>query len=150
MSEPDSTITPYEVFGGHEFFTSLVSAFYRRVAVDDILRPMYPEGELEAAEWRLRAFLEQYWGGPGTYSEERGHPRLRMRHAGFRIDTAARDRWVQLMSDALDEQDLDAESRKVLWQYLMGAALSLQNVPDDDVGIAPANDSTNLLNDGNR
>lgn len=132
MSDTDPTVTPYELFGGHEFFTSLVAAFYRRVATDDILRPMYPGEDLAGAEWRLRAFLEQYWGGPGTYSEERGHPRLRMRHAGFAIDTAARNRWVQLMADALEEQNLPPESKKVLWQYLVSAAISLQNVPDEN------------------
>jgi hemoglobin len=132
VSNEDTTVTPYELFGGQEFFTNLVAAFYRRVAIDDILRPMYPGDDLEGAEWRLRAFLEQYWGGPGTYSEERGHPRLRMRHAGFAIDTAARNRWVQLMAEALEEQNLAPEPKKILWQYLVSAAISMQNVPDED------------------
>ena len=85
------------MFGGQDFFTRLVAAFYSRVANDDVLRPMYPPGSLDAAEWRLRSFLEQYWGGPTDYSDQRGHPRLRMRHAGFSIDSTARDRWLTHM-----------------------------------------------------
>ena len=83
--------TFYDEIGGEAFFTELVSGFYARVATDPILRPMYPESDMKGAAWRLQKFLEQYWGGPSTYSEERGHPRLRMRHVGFHIDTAARD-----------------------------------------------------------
>lgn len=122
--------TPYERFGGADFFTSLIAAFYRRVANDPILRPMYPS-DLTGAEWRLRAFLEQYWGGPTTYSDERGHPRLRMRHAGFHIDTKARDRWLQLMGQAVAEQNMEPAAEQVLWQYLTSAALAMQNVPDE-------------------
>ena len=98
--------TSYETFGGRDFFTRLVAAFYSRVANDDVLRPMYPPGSLDAAQWRLRSFLEQYWGGPTDYSDERGHPRLRMRHAAFSIDSTARDRWLTHMRAAVDEQDL--------------------------------------------
>lgn len=125
MSDP----TPYEIFGGTDFFTRLIGSFYAKVATDPILRPMYPE-DLDAAEWRLRAFLEQYWGGPTTYSDERGHPRLRMRHAGFAIDTAARTRWVELMSQAVAEQQMPPEHERVLWQYLSSAAIAMQNIPD--------------------
>jgi len=82
MSEP----TPYERFGGAPFFEALVHDFYQYVAVDPVLRPMYPEADLGPAERRFTMFLEQYWGGPGTYSEERGHPRLRMRHHPYTID----------------------------------------------------------------
>lgn len=130
MSENPS-IAPYEEFGGSAFFDSLIDAFYARVAEDDILRPMYPPGSLDGAKWRLRAFLEQYWGGPTDYSDQRGHPRLRMRHAGFTIDSRARDRWLTHMRAALDEQQLPPEQEHVLWQYLQGAAFAMQNVPDE-------------------
>ncbi len=123
--------TPYEVFGGHDFFTSLVGAFYSRVTNDDVLRPMYPPGSLEGAQWRLQAFLEQYWGGPTEYSDQRGHPRLRMRHAAFHIDARARDRWLTHMRAAVDEQGLPPEQEAVLWQYLQGAAFGLQNVVEE-------------------
>jgi len=127
----DPQTTPYAEFGGSEFFNSLIEAFYSRVADDDILRPMYPPDSLEGAKWRLRAFLEQYWGGPSDYSDQRGHPRLRMRHAGFTIDSRARDRWLTHMRAALDEQQLPPEREHVLWHYLQGAAFAMQNVPDE-------------------
>lgn len=87
----------YETVGGHETFTALVREFYARVSEDNLLRPMYPEKDLAPAERRLRLFLEQYWGGPRTYLEERGHPRLRLRHAPFAVTPQARDRWLTLM-----------------------------------------------------
>ncbi len=120
----------YERLGGAPFFTALVGGFYERVATDDILRPLYPEEDLEPAERRLRMFLEQYWGGPKTYSEERGHPRLRMRHAPFHIDLAARDRWLELMGASLAECDdeLAPEDRDELWRYLVSAADAMVNV----------------------
>ena len=130
-SSPTGEPTPYESFGGHDFFASLVANFYARVADDDVLRPMYPPGPLDAAQWRLRAFLEQYWGGPTDYSDQRGHPRLRMRHVGFHIDARARDRWLTHMRAALDEQGLPPEQDAVLWHYLQGAAFGLQNVPEE-------------------
>src|SRR6185503_12766888 len=97
-----------QVYGiiGEAGFTRLVAAFYRRVATDDILRPMYPEHDLVGAELRLRDFLIQRFGGPMTYSEQRGHPRLGMRHAPFAIDQRGRDRWVELMEAALAETRL--------------------------------------------
>ena len=94
-------VTFYDEVGGHEVFDRLVTSFYRGVAEDEVLRRMYPEDDLGPAADRLRMFLEQYWGGPTTYSEQRGHPRLRMRHSPFAIDQAGRDRWVQLMEAAL-------------------------------------------------
>ncbi len=121
----------FDRFGGAPFFESLVAAFYQRVAEDPILRPMYPADDLVGAQRRLTMFLEQYWGGPGTYSEERGHPRLRMRHAGFAIDSVARDRWLALMHEAVSLQNMDPDAERVLWQYLVGAAIAMQNVPDD-------------------
>ncbi len=126
--------TPFDDFGGEEFFARLVGAFYGRVEHDPILRPMYPDTDLAAAERRLRLFLMQYWGGPQTYSEERGHPRLRMRHVGFHIDAVARDRWLTLMHDAMTEQGLTPEREDRLWLYLVSAAFGMQNVPDDNPG----------------
>lgn len=126
----ETTTTPYDQFGGKPFFESLVAAFYRRVATDDILRPMYPEEDLAPAQRRLQLFLEQYWGGPETYSEERGHPRLRMRHIPYPIDSAARDRWLSLMYEAVDEQNMDADLESMLWTYLVGAAFAMQTIPD--------------------
>ena len=82
------TTNYYELFGGEAFFSDLVSQFYAHVATNEILRPMYPESDMKGAARRLQMFLEQYWGGPTTYQEERGHPRLRMRHAGFHINPA--------------------------------------------------------------
>ena len=131
---PADSRTPYDDFGGEAFFTRLVGAFYVRVATDPILRPMYPDADLAAAERRLRLFLMQYWGGPETYSDERGHPRLRMRHMDFRIDAAARDRWLSLMHDAMAEQDLTPDQETQLWMYLVSAAFAMQNVPDDPYG----------------
>ena len=92
--------------GGRATFEKLVRKFYEGVATDDILRPMYPEDDLEGAIQRLTGFLEQYWGGPGTYSEQRGHPRLRMRHQPFRINPAARDRWLLHMRAAVESLEL--------------------------------------------
>jgi len=137
-----SSTTWYEAFGGNEFFTDLVHAFYVRVAQDPVLRPMYPEGDLAPAEQRLRMFLEQYWGGPDTYSQERGHPRLRMRHAGFPIDEDARNRWLTCMAEALAEQDLPAQLQEEIWRYFVGAAIAMQNIVDDDppAGIASVSD----------
>ncbi|MDO8309624.1 MAG: globin [Actinomycetota bacterium] len=128
---PESPATAYDLFGGAAFFESLVAAFYSRVGRDPVLRPMYPEEDLAGAQRRLTLFLGQYWGGPGTYSEERGHPRLRMRHAGFAIDSVARDRWLTLMHDAVVEQGLPEDSERLLWQYLVGAAFAMQNIADD-------------------
>lgn len=126
-SEP----SPFELFGGHEFFVKLVHSFYEKVPLDPILGPMYPADDFAGAEWRLRAFLEQYWGGPTTYSDERGHPKLRMRHAGFHIDSEARNRWLLIMAESVQEQGLPAELETELWKYLVAAAYGMQNVPDE-------------------
>ena len=91
----------YDAVGGQNFFDDLVEAFYVGVARDETLRAMYPE-DLTAAKHHLALFLAQYWGGPPTYMNERGHPRLRMRHAEFQINKRARDAWLAHMSDALD------------------------------------------------
>ncbi len=120
----------FQRLGGEQFFHDLVAGFYKRVAGDELLRPLYPEEDLGPAERRLRLFLQQYWGGPKTYSEERGHPRLRMRHAPFRVDVAARDRWLELMSASLADcgTDLDPADRDQLWTYLVSAADAMINV----------------------
>jgi hemoglobin len=122
----------YDEVGGAETFRSVVSRFYQLVREDEILRPLYPDDELDAAEERLRMFLEQYWGGPRTYSDQRGHPRLRMRHAPFRIGFLERDAWLRCMHIAVAEVDartLDDAHRKALLDYLEMAAQSMVNSP---------------------
>ncbi|HEV7791358.1 MAG TPA: globin [Pseudonocardia sp.] len=113
--------------GGADTFHKLVARFYAEVADDPVLRPIYPEEDLGPAEVRLRMFLEQYWGGPRTYSDQRGHPRLRMRHAPFRIGPIERDAWLRCMRVAVDEAGLDEPHRAMLWQYLEMAANSMVN-----------------------
>lgn len=120
----------YEAVGGAETFHRLVARFYAGVADDPVLRPLYPEPDLDGAEERLRMFLEQYWGGPKTYGERRGHPRLRMRHAPFRVTPEARDAWLGRMRDALDTLELTAEQDRLLWDYLRSAAFSMVNTFD--------------------
>ena len=120
----------YEEIGGEAFFTDLVSQFYAQVALDPILGPMYPEGDLKAAALRLQWFLEQYWGGPTTYQENRGHPRLRMRHAQFHINIAAHDAWIKAMRTAVDGVEMKPELREQLWSYLEMAAAAMVNQPD--------------------
>jgi hemoglobin len=118
----------YEQVGGHETFVRLVDAFYDDgVANDPVLRPMYPEEDLAAAKERLRMFLEQYWGGPTTYNDQRGHPRLRMRHAPFRVNPDARDRWLTHMRAAVESLRLAPMLESVLWDYLERAAWSMVN-----------------------
>jgi hemoglobin len=128
--------------GGEETFRRLVHAFYRGVADDPVLRPVYPSKDLGPAEEHLRLFLIQYWGGPGTYSEQRGHPRLRMRHARFAIGEAERDAWLRHMRDALDDLGLDEALDAQLWDYLVMAAHSLVNQQPTgdrgDLGLTPA------------
>ena len=117
----------YAEVGGAPVFDKIVSRFYEQVRDDEVLRPIYPEENLGLAEERLRMFLEQYWGGPRTYSEQRGHPRLRMRHAPFRISPIERDAWLRCMRVAVDEAGLDDAHRAQLWQYLEYAAMSIVN-----------------------
>jgi hemoglobin len=121
--------TFYAAVGGEETFRRLVEKFYAGVAEDPVLRPLYPEDDLGPAADRLRMFLMQYWGGPTTYSQQRGHPRLRMRHAPFPIGEQARDAWLHNMRRALDSLDLPPEHQKLLWDYLTAAADSLRNLP---------------------
>jgi hemoglobin len=127
----DQSDSFFAAVGGADTFRRLVARFYQGVATDPLLRPLYPEPDLAAAEQRLRWFLEQYWGGPKTYGEERGHPRLRMRHAAFRIGPAERDAWLSHMRVAADELTLPAGQDAVLWEYLVMAANSLVNTEPD-------------------
>lgn len=120
-------MTFYDEIGGHETFAKIVSVFYREVALDPVMKPMYPEEDLGPAEDRLRMFLEQYWGGPTTYGETRGHPRLRMRHMPFHIDADARDRWLRHMRTAVDEAQLSPLHETTLWDYLERAAYAMVN-----------------------
>lgn len=119
----------YEEMGGRPTFEKLVSHFYALVAVDPILRPMYPDEDFKGAAERLLMFLEQYWGGPTTYSEQRGHPRLRMRHANFHIGEAERDVWLKHMQSAVKDLEMRDDLREELWNYFVMAANSMVNQP---------------------
>jgi hemoglobin len=120
-------ISFFEAIGGEPTFRRLVQRFYEGVAEDPLLRPMYPDEELGPATERLTLFLMQYWGGPNTYSTTRGHPRLRMRHAPFRVDLAARDAWLKHMRDAVDSLGLPEAQHKTLWEYIERAAYFMVN-----------------------
>jgi hemoglobin len=122
----------YDAVGGHDTFVRIVAAFYAGVAEDDLLRPLYPEEDLRDAETRLTMFLEQYWGGPTTYSETRGHPRLGMRHAPFAVTPTARDHWLSHMRAALDGSGMSPEHIATFWEYVDRAAHFLVNTPDDE------------------
>ncbi len=130
MDQPQQSF--YDAVGGADTFRRIVARFYEQVADDEILRPLYPEEDLTGAETRLRMFLEQYWGGPRTYSDQRGHPRLRMRHNPFRIGFLERDAWLRCMHTAVAEIDsatMDDAHRKALLDYLEMAAQSMVNSP---------------------
>ncbi len=147
-SASQNAVSFYEAVGGEETFTRLVTRFYAEVEADPLLRPVYPSKDLTAATEHLRLFLMQYWGGPATYNELRGHPRLRMRHVRFAIGEAERDAWLRHMRTAMDELALDPEHDAELWQYLVMAAHSLVNKPPEggpepgpgrqDIGLSPA------------
>lgn len=123
--------TFYDQVGGHETFRRLVHQFYAGVAADPQLRALYPEDDLGPAEMRFLMFIEQYWGGPTTYSQERGHPRLRMRHAPFTITTTQRDRWLKHMMAAVDSLDLSPANDLILREYFDRAAQTLVNSLED-------------------
>ena len=129
VDSPEAAPTFYEAVGGEETFRRLVHHFYAGVAEDPLLRPLYPEPDLAGAEERLRMFLLQYWGGPRTYQGQRGHPRLRMRHAPFAIGIAERDAWLRHMRAAVDSLDLPESAAVMLWDYLEMAAHSMVNQP---------------------
>ncbi len=122
----DDGLNVYEAVGGGDFFVALVDRFYARVAVDPVLRPLYPD-DLSPSRAHLASFLVQYWGGPTTYSEERGHPRLRLRHAGFAVGPAERDAWYRAMAAAVVEADLPVELERRFLDYFAMAAQHLVN-----------------------
>jgi hemoglobin len=119
--------TFYDTVGGEETFRRLVHRFYEGVAEDPVLRPLYPEPDLSGAEDRLRMFLVQYWGGPRTYSDQRGHPRLRMRHAPFKVTPEAKEHWLLHFRAGLDEVALPPEQDAQFWDYVTHAAQFMVN-----------------------
>lgn len=126
MTEPRSVFEEI----GEDTFDRLVAGFYARVKEDDILGPMYPAEDMAGAEWRLKMFLIQFWGGPSEYSAQRGHPRLRMRHAPFQIDAAAAERWLELMKASMDElspEQLSDAHRAAVWEHMVRVAYMLVN-----------------------
>ena len=131
---PKQEQTLYDAVGGDAFFHRLVEGFYTQVKEDDLIGPMYPSDDWEGAEKRLRMFLVQYWGGPRTYSQERGHPRLRMRHMPFSIGEAERDRWLEIMSAALadiPDEELPKPQRDAMWNHMVQVADMLINRFDE-------------------
>lgn len=124
---PAMTDTLWAQVGGTETFERLVRRFYDGVREDPLLAPMYPNADWEGAIWRLRTFLEQYWGGPTTYSEHRGHPRLRLRHQPFPITPAAKERWLVHMHAALDEAALPPMHDAAFRDYIDRAAVAMVN-----------------------
>ncbi len=135
MNSSGSEQTFYDRVGGAPTFHRLVERFYAGVAEDPVLRPLYPDEDLGPAADRLRMFLEQYWGGPRNYSEQRGHPRLRMRHVSFLVGERERDAWLRHMRAAVDELALEPADERVLWDYLEMAANSLVNAPAGSPGV---------------
>ena len=121
----------YDAVGGHETFVRIVGRFYAGVKTDPVLRSLYPEEDLGPAEERLRMFLEQYWGGPTTYSTTRGHPRLGMRHAPFAVTPTARDHWLAHMRTAVEESGMPEEHVETFWEYVVRAAHFLVNTFDE-------------------
>jgi hemoglobin len=138
MSTPAPVPTFYQAVGGHDTFVALVRRFYEGVANDPALRALYPEEDLGPAETRLRMFLEQYWGGPTTYGEQRGHPRLRMRHAPFSVTPEMRDHWLTHMRTAVESLDLAPDLRAELWTYLERAAHFMVNTLDESTAPSAA------------
>ncbi len=130
----DYSDTFYGQIGGHETFKKLIHVFYQGIAADPLLRAMYVEEDLGPAEHRMLMFMEQYWGGPRTYLEERGHPRLRMRHVSFPITPEARDRWLAAMRKGVDAVELSPMHEATLWDYLERAAHSLVNAASEPRG----------------
>jgi len=123
----DATLTVYDRVGGMPFFEHLVDRFYQGVAADPVLRPVYPEQDLAGARHRLTLFLAQYWGGPRAYDEERGHPRLRMRHFPFAIGPAERDRWLVHMRAAIADLAPPTDVAEALDRYFDNAAEAMRN-----------------------
>jgi hemoglobin len=130
--------TFYDEIGGFETIRGIVARFYEGVATDPVLRALYPEEDLGPAEERFRLFLVQYWGGPSTYSERRGHPRLRMRHAPFAVTPDAKDHWLTHFRAALDEADLTPEQDAQFWDYVTHAAQFMVNTFEEPSPAGPA------------
>ncbi len=137
MSTADGEQTFYEAIGGAETIERVVHRFYQGVASDPLLRAIYPEDDLGPAEDRFTKFLIQYWGGPTTYSQERGHPRLRMRHAPFAVTHEAREHWLRHFREGLDEVALPPALDAQFWDYVERASLMMINTHDDDVRALP-------------
>ncbi len=119
--------TFFDAVGGEPTFRAIVARFFALVPQDEVLAAVYPLDDLDGAEQRLGLFLMQYWGGPTTYSDERGHPRLRMRHAPFRIGLAERDAWVAAMRAAIDGAGLDEARHEELCMYMESTATHMVN-----------------------
>lgn len=126
----DETLSYYDEIGGEPTIRAIVDRFYAGVAEDPLLRPMYPEEDLGPAADRFSLFLMQYWGGPTTYSERRGHPRLRMRHAPYAVTPSAAERWLVHFRAGLDEADLTPEQHARFWEYVTHAAQFMINTPE--------------------
>lgn len=147
MSDPEpkpdaeETISVYEAAGGMDFFVRLVDAFYEGVVADPVLAPLYDPADLDGARRRLTLFLVQYFGGPTTYLEERGHPRLRLRHMPFVVGPAERDHWLVNMRAAIDRVDPHPVIRQILLEYFEPAAEHLRNdtgLPISSAGQRPS------------
>jgi hemoglobin len=132
----ESSVTVFEIVGGQPFFDDLVDRFYARVEADPVLRPLYPE-DLAPGKRALALFLGQYWGGPPVYSDEKGHPRLRMRHAPFPIDTAAREAWLTAMLASVDESDAPEIARRHLHEYFAMASTAMINRAEPGAPTVP-------------
>jgi hemoglobin len=129
--QPSPAPTFYDEIGGLPTIRKIVDRFYEGVATDELLRPLYPDEDLAAASERFTLFLVQYWGGPTTYSDTRGHPRLRMRHAPFAVTPAAKDRWLHHFRAGLDAADLSPEQDAQFWDYVTHAAQFMVNTFDE-------------------
>jgi hemoglobin len=127
--QPETTF--YDAIGGYPTIASIVDRFYAGVAEDEVLRPLYPEADLGPAQERFTLFLVQYWGGPTTYSERRGHPRLRMRHAPFAVTPLAKEHWLRHFRAGLDEVALPPELDAQFWDYVTHAAQFMVNTLEE-------------------
>ncbi|GAA1471438.1 globin [Corynebacterium felinum] len=127
QSPTNSPESFYEAVGGEELFKKVVHLFYQEMKTDDLIGPMYPHDDWEGAEDRLRWFLVQYWGGPQTFSEQRGHPRLRMRHAHFPIGEKEAQRWLDIMGRAMDQVEMPEAHRHAMWDHMERVAAMLIN-----------------------
>jgi hemoglobin len=127
MPQEEELVTLYDAVGGMPFFERLVDAFYEGIETDAVLRPLYPDDDMDGARRRLTLFLGQYWGGPQTYMEERGHPMLRARHMPFQVGAAERDHWLLHMAAAVERCTEPGEVRDMLMGYFVPAADHLRN-----------------------